>query len=74
MSRKATKGIILISGLAAATYSVYKATKEFIEYQKLKNKDVYIDTDMTEVAEKDFESETAENIETAASADLSEEI
>lgn len=74
MSRKAAKGIILISGLAAASYSVYKAAKEFIEYQKLKNKDVYIDTDMKEVAESDSESYSQEYVDITGNANRNEEI
>ena len=51
MSRRVLKGAVLISGIAAAAYSTYKAAKEFIEYKKLKNKDIYINTEMTELSE-----------------------
>lgn len=50
MGRRFLKGTILISGLAAAGYSTYKAVKEFVDYQKLKNKDIYINTDMKELS------------------------
>lgn len=51
MRRRLMKGTMLVSGLVAAGYSMYKAGKEFIEYKKLKNKDVYINAEMREISD-----------------------
>jgi len=51
MGRKLMKGAVLVSGLVAAGASIYKAGKEFIEYKKLKNKDLYINAEMREISD-----------------------
>lgn len=51
MKRRILKGAVLVSGMATAAYSIFKAGKEFIEYKKLKNKDLYINAEMREISD-----------------------
>lgn len=48
---KGLKKAVLVTG-ALATYSVFKAAREFIKYKKLKNRDVYINSEMYDIEEK----------------------
>lgn len=47
MSRKGKGALFALS--AAAGYSIFKAVREFIDYQKLKNKDVYINAEAVDI-------------------------